>query len=483
MCRGDFHVLVVLPPKRVGYGIMPTPNVAELMQCAAQLKDAAVGSILNVPTLLLDAMIHDGLLFIRQEYEGIFQLIMNDWKSPRPSRYVAVLGSPGVGKSVFRVYIFLRLMSERHNLAHYSTRYSQFVYFTFDSESEVYKVLHFPPRSENFVGLFDDGVWVKALKVDYQQRSSHSVLFSLPGTSQRDSESFINCSKVILNPWSKAECQDFFDKTNLAGRDNWVAFYNLVGGIPRYVVAQSEELSTLVMSVQNALPDSIQEMKAQIATLKGQFINDRRLHYLYSFYRVPRGWAAFPSTAVEALLRSRFENYSAAKLSSHLGVGADEMSLWQTIEPEKFQLQTLATKPFVVKALCTLDDGKVIQYGERTQYEPLGAPIKTFTVLSDIRDELALYLSLSATSGQIDGVLVVPQLARVLYITTTVSRLLGSNRLETNALYQHLRKRKEFRQYNHIQLIAVPENTADDVLVFTDGQSKRGVVTYKTTAR
>ncbi|GLE01502.1 hypothetical protein PINS_up010332 [Pythium insidiosum] len=459
---------------------MTTPNVAELMQCAVQLKAAAVGSILNVPTLLLDAMIHDGLLFIRQEYEDIFQLIMNDWKSPHPSRNTAVLGSPGVGKSVFRVYMFLRLMSERRNLAHYSTRYSDLVYFTFDNASEVYEVFSFAPKRKDFVALLEEDNWFRVFRSNNRDSPSRYVRFSVPTTSPAPDDSY---HRVILNPWSKAECQDFFDKRNLAGRDNWVAFYNLVGGIPRYVVAQSEELSTLVVSVQNALPDSIEEMKGQIARFKEEYANTRRLHYLYSFYRAPRGWAAFPSTAVEVLLRSRFENYSAAKLYSHLGVGADEMSLWQTIEPEKFQLQTLTTKPFVVKALCTLDDGKVIQYGDSTQYEPLGAPIKTFTVLRDIRDELALYLSLSVTSGQIDGVLVVPQLARVLYITTTVSRLLESNRLESNALYQHLRKRKEFRQYSHIQLIAVPENIADDVLVFTDGQSKRGVVTYKTTAR
>ncbi|GLE11688.1 hypothetical protein PINS_up024257 [Pythium insidiosum] len=406
---------------------------------------------------------------------------MDNWKSSPSCRGVAVLGSYGVGKSTCCVYMFLRLMLEKRDLAFYLTRMHNLQFFSFNNESGRYDVYTFPQEGKAYYGLFDDREWNKVLPSGYRCHLRHTLLFTAPGSeSHRDFAKTRYC-RVFLNPWSKAECQAFFDKANLVGRENWVAFYNLVGGIPLYVLAQLEELSALAVSVQNALPDSIAELEEQITRLREQVVNDRRLHYVYSFYRTPTGYAVFPSTAVDAMLRSRFKSYSAAKLYSHLGVGADEMSLWQTLQPEKFQLQALTTKPFVVKAVCTLEGGRTIQYGECTEYGPLQAPIKTFTVPTEIRDDLALYLSLSATSGQIDGVLVVPQLVRALYITTTVSRNVPLTKLESDALYQHLKKRKEFRNYRHIQLIVVRDTSVKDWwLVFDDELLNRSDVTSRT---
>jgi len=78
-------------------------------------KKSNVGKLVTVPEFIFRTNCCNGL-FIRQEYVDVANTIKENLTSDKSTRRVFVLGSPGIGKSVFGVLLFLLAIKEGKTL-------------------------------------------------------------------------------------------------------------------------------------------------------------------------------------------------------------------------------------------------------------------------------------------------------------------------------------------------------------------------------
>ena len=73
---------------------------------------------MTVPNTIFDVPFENSL-FIRQEYLDVSHIIAKKLALDQSIRSVLVLGSPGIGKSVFGVLLFLLAIKEKKHVAYH----------------------------------------------------------------------------------------------------------------------------------------------------------------------------------------------------------------------------------------------------------------------------------------------------------------------------------------------------------------------------
>lgn len=169
----------------------------ELVEIAQQLKKGAkeltVGTLLDTPTTVLNTSIDSGL-YIRQEYWDLHDIIENKLKD-RSIRRILVAGSPGIGKSVFGVFLLLLSMMEQKDIA-YRPLGDPLIYFTWNSTMG-YEYSDTPHVGRTYDGFFDGNEADGALRLSAFNRA---FVFASPRTENYNDFVKTACFKVYMNP-------------------------------------------------------------------------------------------------------------------------------------------------------------------------------------------------------------------------------------------------------------------------------------------
>ncbi|KAL7689168.1 putative SANT/Myb domain-containing protein [Plasmopara halstedii] len=236
-----------------------------------------VGKILDIPTRSLNISVPYGL-YIRQEYWDLYVIIKQQLRTNRLLRRFLVLGTSGVGKSVFGVFLLLVFLTERKNVA-YRGRDDKLIYFTWDIFG--YKCSQTPYAGCNYDGLFDGKGTGEALQL---RKFNCAFLFADSCPQSYNEFAKTLCFEAYMEPWTKIECDMFADAINLNGKDDWLRTVNLVGGKPSVMVQSRHESEYLVHHVEASTPKNLEDDKYEVQPRKQNRIDnwtDSDSFYLY----------------------------------------------------------------------------------------------------------------------------------------------------------------------------------------------------------
>jgi hypothetical protein len=396
----------------------------------------------------------DSDLFIRQEYLNVAEIIKATLASDLSIRRILVLGSPGIGKSVFGVLLFLLAIKERKDVAYHPNHFAVTYYFTWNGAE--YDISNFPHPGKIYDGYFDGKECGDALRFDCFR---HVYLFSSPRSTNYNDFVKEKCFKIYMNPWSKEECEKFAENISFDDEDEWLRRFNLVGGKPRFLFSSSIKFEDLAERVEMDLPLNANEMKDQVRLFELNVFDDRMKHIVFSLYRSTTGpsrsFLTYSSLIVEVMMKARYAIGTPDEIRMLLQIPATNSQSWRGRDIEKFLLQDVATAAFRIKSLEGPDEGEAKLVG------PFMASSRIIHAASEIGNQLMFNIPLSKTFPAIDGVLVVPAGRLVIYIQSTVSTAHPIKFSLLKNVYDNLTQRHEFKGYRHILLFIVSNDIFD----------------------
>lgn len=131
-------------------------ELVPITEMAARLNpetDLAVGNLLNIPESPLGRF-KTGL-YVRKEYWDLHKTIKQRLEAKENDIYrILVIGSPGIGKSVFGVFVLLVSMMEKKNVAYRPLGDLAPYYFSWNGTK--YVISEAPLPDKKYVGLFDN---------------------------------------------------------------------------------------------------------------------------------------------------------------------------------------------------------------------------------------------------------------------------------------------------------------------------------------
>jgi len=278
-------------------------------------------------------------LFIRQEYVDITNIIKKKLTLNDLIRRVLVLGSPGIGKSVFGVLLFLLAIKEKKD---YPLNHRFTYYFTWNGVG--YDISAFPCTGRTYEAYFNGNDKGDALDYDL---FNCIFLFASPSSSNYNQFALGRCCTVFLNPWSKQECEKFAETINYQDEDEWLWRFNLVGGIPRYLFSSSHNFDVLVDQVKRDIPHNVDVLENQVEYFQQHVFNDQSKHTVFSLYQEDDNTSSlsywtYSSLVVEVIMNAHFNIGSANEILSLLQFPAVQLQ-WRPKEIKKFPPQDLAT--------------------------------------------------------------------------------------------------------------------------------------------
>ncbi len=433
-------------------------DLREYIMAAEAVSLEKSGTLLDapIPRTIFQTPLDNGL-FIREEYVEVSHIIATKIAANNDViRRVLVLGSPGIGKSVFGVFLFLLAIKEKKNVAYHPLDLEFTYFFTWNRTEERYIISYAPYESNKYEGYFDGNVNGGALKFNIFNRI---FLFSSPRTTNYNEFVKERCFQVYLNPWNRQECKQFAELAVFAENDEWLRRFNLIGGKPRLLFSPTIDFDSLVQRVGKEIPLGIEGLKNQVRLFEQNVFDDRMKHLVFNFYRDAENpsccYLAYASLVVEVIMTARYEIETADQIRLLLQTPAPNLQSWRGREIEKFLLEDLATATFCIKSLEPPNLGQVENIG------PFKANSRTIQAASEIQNELMLNIPLSKTFPAIDGVLVVPNKHWIIYAQSTVSTAHPIKFTHLKDLYNQLSQRAEFQGYTHKLLFIVPNDAFD----------------------
>ena len=112
------------------------------------------GTLVSLPQNFLGATLSMGL-FIRQEYVDVAHIIQAKLALNKSIKRVLVLGSPGIGKSVFGVLLFLLDIKQKKDVAYHPIDLDFTYFFTWKGTEDRYDVSDSPCTGRKYEGYFD----------------------------------------------------------------------------------------------------------------------------------------------------------------------------------------------------------------------------------------------------------------------------------------------------------------------------------------
>ncbi|KAK1930175.1 hypothetical protein P3T76_014408 [Phytophthora citrophthora] len=276
--ESQVHILVVVPEMPPGksrkWGELNT--ICEFGQGLNRDTDLATGELLQTSQEVLGVNVRKGV-YIRQEYWDVYEILKENLQSSDEINRVLVVGSPGIGKSVFGVFLLLLFISEHKNVAYRSFGSdAKLNYFTWNDVENQYETSLNAVLGNRYEGLFDgnkaSGAWKDTI-------FEHSYLFADPQTENYNEFVQERCIKIYMNPWSKTECQAYWDAVELEDEMEWYHRYNLVGGKPRFVFSAYPTFESLVDEVKSVIPTEDEQLKSMV---RG---GGEMKHILFEIYR------------------------------------------------------------------------------------------------------------------------------------------------------------------------------------------------------
>ena len=287
--------------------ILGKTELEELIKVGQNLKDDDIvaGRIITVPKKVFGIECPNGL-YIRQEYLDVHSLITAAVESG-DSR-VLVIGSPGIGKSTFGLFLFLLAIRDKKDVAYHPVD-SQFIFY-FSWNKNHYRITNAPLIGKEYNAYYDGNEYRGAIS-----DPSWSVVFLFSSPRTRNYNVFVkqSCFTVYMNPWNKTECEKFAKIIQWKEQDDkggWKEKFELVGGKPRYLFSDTS-LDDLWNLVKQGIPSTIEELEQQVSCHARNVFDDRMKHIAFSLYRDDTSpdisSLKFSSTKVEARMEYRHQ--------------------------------------------------------------------------------------------------------------------------------------------------------------------------------
>jgi len=206
------------------------PNWSKYLAVAQELslEESDVGKLVHVPGTIFSTDFRNGVcngLFIRQEYVDVDDIINKKLSSDDGSidngsiKRVLVVGSPGIGKSVFGVLLFLLAIKQKKNVAYHPLDDDRTYYFTWIEDENKHEITDSPCAETNYDGYFDGTESKSALNFNLFNRV---FLFASPRSENYNNFVKQRCFKVYLNPWSKEECRALAESIQFEDDEEWL---------------------------------------------------------------------------------------------------------------------------------------------------------------------------------------------------------------------------------------------------------------------
>ncbi|CAK4679971.1 hypothetical protein LEN26_006964 [Aphanomyces euteiches] len=275
---------------------------------AAEKSSLDVGTLVNLPKTAIFESCFGGM-YIRREYIYVADLIKRTLESHKLIWRVLVVGSPGIGKSIFGVYLLMFALKEKRNVA-YRTLSGVVYYFTWnDSKCEISK----SPRAKTKYNGYFDGIGDKEA-LDYDL-FDHAFVFASPRSQNYNEFVKKRCFKVYLNPWDRQECEKFAEIVG-CDEEDWLRKYQLVGGKPRFIFEPFYDYDNLVDEVKISLPETVENLKSDIWNVKNGTFQPK--HVLFTMWRddekSQRCILMYASAIVEIMLSTRLNTLSVEQI-------------------------------------------------------------------------------------------------------------------------------------------------------------------------
>jgi hypothetical protein len=186
--KRQVHVLVVVPVDRAAKRQKLEPSALVGIWRTVAVKMAALskdltptnleeGNLLAVPRTVFGTVFPNGL-YIRREYWELYGIIQDALASSNDIRRVLVIGSPGIGKSAFGVFLLLHFMVEKKDVAFRALLERVIYYFTW-SDTNGYEISNSPRAGKSYEGFFDGSELEGEFSAPY---FLHVYLFASPRT-------------------------------------------------------------------------------------------------------------------------------------------------------------------------------------------------------------------------------------------------------------------------------------------------------------
>ncbi|KAF1780182.1 hypothetical protein GQ600_12150 [Phytophthora cactorum] len=384
-----------------------------------------------------EATAFDHGLYVREEYWELHDMIDKELKS-LPCRRILVVGSPGIGKSVFGLFLLLLAIKERKNVAYHPLGNQGTYYITWKENGQ--EISNSPCADRTYDGYFDGKECGEALNFNVYDRV---FLFASPRSSNFNEFKKEKCLKIYMNPWARHECREFANVIELEDQDEWLQRFKLFDDLQK--------------DVEREIPQTLNELKDQVLLFERGVFDDRMKHLVFNLYRsnesLSRFYLAFASLFVEATVDARYQTQSADQIRSLLQTPASNLQSWRGKQIEILLLQDLATKVFQTRVLEGRNTGTLKRVG------PFNAKCKIIQALSDIQVELRMCIPLSKIFAAIDAVFVIPQEKRIIYVQSTVSDSHPIKYIHLKKAYEELKLR--FPGYEHLLLFIVSSDVYD----------------------
>jgi hypothetical protein len=409
-----------------------------------------VNVLFKTPSILFGTFFPHGL-FIREEFKTVLQIIADKLKEETSTRKVLVLGSPGIGKSVFGMLMFILAVKERKNVALKILDMPYFYFFTWKSNG--YEISRIPTFGVDYEG-FLDGQSCGQLNLFNCIRPAY--LFASPRDANYNQFVKLHCLTVYMNAWSYDECMTFAD-TIKRDKEECRLRFNLLGGKPRFIFAVEETFETLESSVQGKIPKDSDELKSQIRRKDGKSSSRSFPHILYTLIRKPEipsmAYLSFASRHIELMVASCVKTLTNTEVRLLLQTPALSLQSWRGKEFEQLLLQDFPTSRFYIRPLQDV--------GDEERWGPMNAMSIRITSAKEIKNKLRFYCPLSKTFAAIDAVLVLPERKLILYVQSAVSNNHPIKYQHLKNIYDSLSCQETFQHYKHIYLFLVSSDLYD----------------------
>lgn len=253
------------------------PYWSEWNAIAQELNLETSGKLVAGPKTFFCTSCLNGL-FIRQEYVDVAKIIATKFASIDSINRVLVVGSPGIGKSMFGIILFLLAIKEKNDVA-YRALNGKTHYFTWNKIQ--YDITIFPVVGKKYVGYFDGNDSGDSL--DYN-KFDRVFLFASPSNCNYHQFIKEGCFTVYMNPWNKQECTTFAELCSF-GNEEWLRKFEVAGGKPRMTFSSCYEYDTLIHRVRKAIPCDLDDLK-EIFLLYDQGVFKQGMnHLVFDLYR------------------------------------------------------------------------------------------------------------------------------------------------------------------------------------------------------
>lgn len=231
----------------VGQEIGMTHAFESLAQTALALRNVDIKDMdkLSTPKDSDFPVVHASDLYIRQTYKDLYDKILQMFKNSQ-EKQIVVTGTAGIGKSVFLIYLAIRLLAESNDdnppIIIYHTKSSK-ICFVFGGCSTVRSgnIEDFAP----FLTLADTWYFVDSSLGPVLDKA-RTVISVSPKTLFSEDRPYQDIDKDVawryyMAPWNLEEleqCRSCVADFQVVPLQVMEELYSRIGGVPRYVLAR-----------------------------------------------------------------------------------------------------------------------------------------------------------------------------------------------------------------------------------------------------